>query len=164
MIIRTEQIKQVRHLIESHPVVGIIGARQVGKTTLARQAAEQTAGGAAFFDLENPEDLARLSDPMLALKGLKGLAVIDEIQRLPDLFTVLRVLVDRSDTIARFLILGSASPDLLRQSSESLAGRIIYHSKRPRFTWPTAACCMNLIPPSFPSDDKLFGEPRHRQH
>ncbi|HPR88992.1 MAG TPA: ATP-binding protein [bacterium] len=131
MIIRTEQIKQVRHLIESHPVVGIIGARQVGKTTLARQVAEQIAGGAAFFDLENPEDLARLSDPMLGLKGLKGLVVIDEIQRLPGLFTVLRVLVDRSDNNARFLILGSASPDLLRQSSESLAGRIIYHELFP---------------------------------
>lgn len=83
MIIRTEQIKQVRHLLESHPVVGIIGARQVGKITQARQVAEQTAGAASFFDLEKPEDLARLSDPMLGLKGLIGFVVIDEIQRLP---------------------------------------------------------------------------------
>ena len=68
-----------------------------------------------YFDLENPEDLARLSDPMLALKGLKGLVVIDEIQRVPELFPILRVLADRPKTSARFLVLGSASPELLRQ-------------------------------------------------
>jgi predicted AAA+ superfamily ATPase len=107
-------------------VVGIIGARQVGKTTLARMltAAKPPA---AYFDLEDPEDFARLADPMISLKRLRGLVVIDEVQRQPDLFPVLRVLVDRPRRPARFLVLGSASPDLLRQGSESLAGRIVYH-------------------------------------
>ena len=77
--------------------------------------------------MENPEDLSRLTDPMFTLKGLKGLVVIDEIQRCPELFPVLRVLADRPKGSARFLVLGSASPELLRQSSESLAGRIMYH-------------------------------------
>jgi len=84
----------------------------------------------SYFDLENPEDLARLSDPMLALKGVKGLVIIDEIQRQPDLFPVLRVLIDHPRSATRFLVLGSASPHLLRQSSETLAGRIVYHELR----------------------------------
>jgi predicted AAA+ superfamily ATPase len=84
-------------------------------------------GTVSYFDLENPEDLARLAEPMLALKGLGGLVVIDEIQRFPDLFPVLRVLADRSRPVTRFLVLGSASPELLQQTSETLAGRIAYH-------------------------------------
>jgi len=114
-------------LLRRHPVVGIIGARQVGKTTLARQLVGAVKEQVHYFDLENPEDLARLSEPMLALKRLEGLAVIDEIQRRPDLFPVLRVLVDRSGRPLRFLVLGSASPSLLAQGSETLAGRIVYH-------------------------------------
>lgn len=131
MIIRSGQIAKILHLLESHPVVGVIGARQVGKTTLAHQVAEKINGEISFFDLESPEDLARLSDPMLGLRDLAGLVVIDEIQRLPDLFPIIRVLVDRPDNSAHFLILGSASPDLLRQSSETLAGRIIFHELFP---------------------------------
>jgi predicted AAA+ superfamily ATPase len=104
----------------------LLGARQVGKTTLARKLASRRTGLVTFFDLENPEDLARLDEPMLALEGLRGLVVIDEIQRRPDLFPVLRVLIDRPHA-PRYLLLGSASPELLRQSSESLAGRIVYH-------------------------------------
>jgi uncharacterized protein len=127
MIDRPREIKTLRGLIARNPIVGIIGARQVGKTTLARSFVAQLRGPAHYFDLENPEDEARLGDPMLALKGLKGLVVIDEIQRLPGLFPVLRVLVDRPRPAARFLVLGSASPELLRQGSETLAGRIIYH-------------------------------------
>lgn len=111
----------------SAAVAGIIGARQVGKTTLARSFLTQWRGAAHYFDLENPEDEARLGDPMLSLKWLKGLVVIDEIQRLPGLFRVLRVLVDRKGSTVRFLVLGGASPELLRQGSETLAGRIIYH-------------------------------------
>jgi predicted AAA+ superfamily ATPase len=88
---------------------------------------EHVGGSYFYYDLENPEDLARLADPMFALKGLKGLVVIDEVQRFPELFPILRVLVDRPKASARFLVLGSASPELLRQGSESLAGRIIYH-------------------------------------
>lgn len=89
--------------------------------------ARKAAGPVSYFDLENPEDLTRLADPMLVLKDLKGLIVIDEIQRFPDLFQVLRVLVDRPRSPVRFLVLGSASPELLRQGSETVAGRIIYH-------------------------------------
>jgi predicted AAA+ superfamily ATPase len=94
---------------------------------LAREIVRHTARPTAYFDLESPEDLARLQDPLLALRALRGIVVIDEIQRLPDLFPVIRILVDRPRNPARFLILGSASPDLLRQSSETLAGRIIYY-------------------------------------
>lgn len=127
MIKRDKELKTITKLLQRHPVVGIVGARQVGKTTLARMVVARKKEPYAYFDLENPEDLARLADPMLALKDLKGLVVIDEIQQHPDLFTVLRVLVDRPKSNTRFLVLGSASPDLLRQSSETLAGRIIYH-------------------------------------
>ena len=127
MIDRKRDTKKLVSLLKRHPVVGIIGARQVGKTTLARSLSDQIRSASFYFDLENPEDLARLADPMLALKGLKGLVVIDEIQRLPELFPILRVLVDRQKASAHFLVLGSASPELLRQGSESLAGRIIYH-------------------------------------
>ncbi|MBA7714322.1 hypothetical protein ES703_123341 [subsurface metagenome] len=127
MIKRDKELKTIAKLLQRHPVVGIVGARQVGKTTLARMVVARKKGPYAYFDLENPEDLARLADPMLALKDLKGLVVIDEIQQHPDLFSVLRVLVDRPKSNTRFLVLGSASPDLLRQSSETLAGRIIYH-------------------------------------
>lgn len=130
MIERARELATLRRLLRQHPVVGIIGARQVGKTTLAHLLVSKTRSPSSIFDLENPEDLARLGDPMLALKGLKGFVVIDEIQRHPGLFSVLRVLVDRPRSTARFLVLGSASPDLLRQGSETLAGRIVYHELR----------------------------------
>jgi predicted AAA+ superfamily ATPase len=108
-------------------VAAILGARQVGKTTLAREFVRGERRRATIFDLERGQDLARLEDPEFALRGLRGIVVLDEIQRRPDLFPTLRVLVDRPRSGARFLVLGSASPDLLRQSSESLAGRIAYH-------------------------------------
>lgn len=114
-------------LLRQFPVVGLIGARQVGKTTLARELARASDEPVTLFDLEDPRDLARLRDPMLALEPLRGLVVIDEIQARPELFPTLRVLVDRTDRPARFLVLGSAAPAFLRQSSESLAGRIAYH-------------------------------------
>jgi predicted AAA+ superfamily ATPase len=124
---RREQQAQVTALLRRNPVVAILGARQVGKTTLAQQVARARKGPVTWFDLESPEDVARLAEPMLALSDLRGLVVLDEIQRRPDLFPVLRVLADRRRSTTRFLVLGSASPDLLRQSSESLAGRIAYH-------------------------------------
>ncbi len=127
MVPRTREVDSVIGLLDRHPVVGIIGARQVGKTTLARSVASAHAGPVACFDLEDSADLARLADARLALQGLEGLVVIDEVQRRPDLFPVLRVLVDRPGRATRFLVLGSASPHLLRQSAESLAGRIVYH-------------------------------------
>jgi predicted AAA+ superfamily ATPase len=104
-------------------VTALLGPRQSGKTTLARQAFAAVRRGERF-DLEDPRDLRRLQEPMTALEGLRGLVVLDEIQRLPGLFPVLRVLADRRPLPARFLVLGSAGPDLLRQSSETLAGRI----------------------------------------
>lgn len=109
------------------PVVGIIGPRQVGKSTLARQLAAE-ASGSTWFDLEDDADLARLAEPGLALGGLRGLVVIDEIQHRPNLFPMLRVLADRPGRPATFVVLGSAGPALLRQGAESLAGRIAWHA------------------------------------
>ncbi|MCK6481443.1 MAG: ATP-binding protein [Planctomycetaceae bacterium] len=123
---RPTDIAAVRDLLRDAPVVALLGARQVGKSTLAR-ALLREEGSSHLFDLEDPRDLARLEQPTLALEPLRGLVVLDEIQRRPDLFPVLRVLADRPGTPARFLVLGSASPGLLRQSSESLAGRIAFH-------------------------------------
>lgn len=127
-IVRTHHIDTVLAALERSPIVAILGPRQVGKTTLARELATYyKESGAAHFDLEDIDDLARLNEPRLALERLRGLVVIDEIQLRPELFPFLRVLADRPGTPARFLILGSASPQLLRQSSETLAGRIVYH-------------------------------------
>lgn len=117
----------LERLIANHPVVGLVGARQVGKTTLARVVAGRRSGPTHFFDLESNADRARLADPLLALSPLRGLVVLDEIQRLPEVFPTLRVLADRPRRPARFLVLGSAGPDLLRQSAETLAGRIAYY-------------------------------------
>ena len=122
MISRRTLLERIRIALDRSPVVVLTGARQVGKTTLARTFLSEHEPG--YFDLEDPQSLARLEEPRTALESLEGLVVIDEIQRRPDLFPVLRVLVDRRDRPARFLILGSASGDLLRQSSESLAGRM----------------------------------------
>jgi predicted AAA+ superfamily ATPase len=119
-------LRRLRSALAEFPVVGLLGARQVGKTTLAGQLADRWPREVHRFDLEDSADLARLADPMLALRPLRGLVVVDEVQRRADLFPALRVLADRARRPARFLVLGSASPDLLRQSSESLAGRIRY--------------------------------------
>ena len=125
MIARHAEDDVIRGLEES-PVVAILGARQVGKTTLARQVAARPDLGLPVhrFDLEDPRDLARLAEPGLALRRLTGLVVLDEVQRMPELFPLLRVLADRPEMPARFLLLGSATPALLRGASESLAGRI----------------------------------------
>ena len=127
MIDRELHARQITGLLKRFPVVAILGARQVGKTTLAASIAPTLSDRISRFDLENPSDLARLADPMLALQEPKGLVVLDEVQRRPELFPVLRVLADRKPVRTRFLVLGSAAPDLLRQSSESLAGRIAYY-------------------------------------
>ncbi len=125
---RPRHVAAIANLLEQFPVVAIIGARQVGKTTLARMmAVRHEVTPVVAFDLEDPRDRARLADPILALEPLRGLVILDEIQRLPEVFEVLRVLADRPDTPARFLVLGSAGPGLLRQGAESLAGRIAYY-------------------------------------
>lgn len=130
-------MKRFRHraalqaALRRSPVVAILGPRQVGKTTLAHELARGREGRVTRFDLEDAEHLHQLADPVLALRDLRGLVILDEIQRRPELFAVLRVLADRRPLPARFLVLGSAAPDLLRQGSESLAGRIHYHELTP---------------------------------
>jgi len=136
---RPRHVEQVKGLLRRSRVVAILGARQVGKTTLARRVAADARGKKAFFDLEDPRDLARLADPMLALGELSGLVVLDEVQRRPEIFPSLRVLADLPRG-PRFLVLGSASGDLLRQTSESLAGRIAFH--------PLAGLALDEVGPS----------------
>ena len=129
---RPGYLSRITFSFEVHPVVALLGPRQCGKTTLAKMYTEQYSDGEVIrFDLEDPTDLARLENPKLALEELSGLIIIDEIQRAPNLFDVLRVLVDQPSNQRRFLILGSASRELIRQSSESLAGRIGYIELRP---------------------------------
>ncbi len=122
MVERVQALGQIRRALKRSRVVALVGPRQCGKTTLARQLVRPDTLN--YFDLEDPASLARLAEPMLALAPLRGVVVIDEVQRRPDLFPILRVLADRKPLSARFLILGSASPTLLRQSSETLAGRV----------------------------------------
>lgn len=122
MIDRKADVRLVQTALKRSRVVALLGPRQCGKTTLARQFVP--ANSLNYFDLEDPTSLARLDQPDTVLRPLRGVVVIDEIQRRPDLFPLLRVLADRKPLPARFLILGSASPDLLKQSSETLAGRI----------------------------------------
>jgi hypothetical protein len=122
MIRRSSILASLHNALARSRVVVLVGPRQSGKTTLARELLEEDSVN--YFDLEDPASLARLDEPMTALRPLKGMVVIDEIQRRPDLFPVLRVLADRRNTPTRFLILGSASGNLMRQTSESLAGRM----------------------------------------
>lgn len=160
MIPRHRHETYLRRLLKQFPVVGLVGARQVGKTTLARSLAASAQGPVTFFDLEDPADLARLADPRLALESLTGLVVIDEVQHSEGLFALLRVLVDRPGNRASFLILGSADPKLLRQSSESLAGRIAYHELPPLAVDETGSDAMGRLwvrggfPRSFLAEDE----------
>ena len=124
MIKRAEKLNQIKNGFDRSPIVSITGLRQSGKTTLAKEFASQYQGSCTHFDLEDPRSLARLSEPMTALENLSGLVVIDEVQRLPAIFPVLRVLADRKEKPACFLLLGSASPLLIKEISESLAGRV----------------------------------------
>lgn len=122
MIPRPNALKRIAGVFNVHPIAALLGPRQCGKTTLARMIAEHEP--CTYFDLEHPVDIRRLDAPLRALEGLTGLVVIDEIQRRPALFELLRVLVDRPGNPARFLLLGSASSHLVKGVSESLAGRI----------------------------------------
>ncbi len=129
---RQDDLQRIGQCFAINPIVAILGPRQCGKTTLAKMYAETVEDFSAlnYFDLEKPDDLARLEEPQRALENLSGLIVIDEIQRKPDLFPLLRVLVDEKKP-RQFLILGSASRELIKQSSESLAGRISYLELTP---------------------------------
>lgn len=157
---RARFLRDIRRAFRAHPIVGLLGPRQCGKTTLARMFADSSwrpPGPVHRFDLEDPTDLARLEVPKLALQDLEGLVIIDEVQRVSDLFPVLRVLVDRParKPKARFLILGSASRDLIRQGSESLAGRIRFIELTPFSMVETGAGSLQRLwlrggfPPSF---------------
>ena len=151
MIQRSDAIEAIHRGLANNPGVALLGPRQCGKTTLARQVAQERSqllatqkpaaqkgesqmrgaqptqpGGVQFFDLENPSDATALDNPMLALQSLRGLVVLDEVQRKPELFPVLRVLMDRPENLAKFLLLGSASPYLVHGVTESLAGRVTF--------------------------------------
>ena len=160
VIPRTDHEAAIGALLRQFPIVGLIGARQVGKTTLARRVVAGAAQPVTQFDLEDPTDEARFSDPKLALEPLQGLVVIDEVQRQEGLFELLRVLVDRPGNAVRFLVLGSAGPDLLRQSSETLAGRIAYHELPPFRVNETGTGSIERLwvrggfPPSFLAPDE----------
>ncbi|KAF0122253.1 MAG: ATPase AAA [bacterium] len=131
MITRKVQ-KTVELSLKQYPVVGILGPRQVGKTTLARAIQSILTQKSVYLDLELPSDLSKLQDPELYMGQFRDcLVIIDEIQRMPNLFPLVRALVDQKRVAGRFLILGSASPELLKHASESLAGRIIYHELSP---------------------------------
>src|SRR3990172_4687660 len=127
MIPRPDHLQQLTRGLADFPVVALLGPRQVGKTTLAGQLVAQWAGSTQYFDLEDPDDQARLADPSFVLRPFDGLVVLDEIQTRPDLFPLLRVLADRPGPPARFLLLGSAAPELLRHTAETLAGRVGFH-------------------------------------
>ena len=130
-MIRGHYLKQIDLDFQVHPIVVLLGPRQSGKTTLARQYAKSQPQAIHYFDLEDPTDLAALADPKLTLSSLAGLIIIDEVQRLPELFPVLRVLVDQNREKQQFLILGSASRTLIFQTSETLAGRVAYLEVHP---------------------------------
>lgn len=132
--------------LKTYPIVGILGSRQVGKTTLAKTVKEMVRTDAVYLDLELPSDLNKLQDAELYLRQFeKSLVIIDEIQRMPSLYPLLRALVDQNRIGGRFLILGSASPELIRHSSESLAGRIIYHELSPLNIFETDAGKFNNL-------------------
>ena len=124
MIDRPNKLRAIQDGFDRSSIVSITGLRQSGKTTIAKEFTSKFSGKSNHFDLEDPRSLARLTEPMTALEGLSGLVVIDEVQRMPSLFPILRVLADRKDRTAKFLLLGSASPVLIKEISESLAGRV----------------------------------------
>jgi len=131
MMIERKINKRILDSLKTFPVVGILGSRQVGKTTLAKEI-QKKYKKCLYLDLELPSDLNKIEDPELFLSHYpETLIIVDEIQRMPGLFPVIRALVDQNRVPGRFLILGSSSPDLLKQASESLAGRIIYHELSP---------------------------------
>jgi hypothetical protein len=132
MMIKRNQTGSVQAALRKFPVVGLLGPRQVGKTTLAKHIGQLQKNRSVYLDLELPSDVTKLTDAELYLSRLSDrLVILDEIQRMPSLLPLLRALVDRDRRPGRFLILGSAAPDLIREASETLAGRIVYHELTP---------------------------------
>lgn len=131
-MIKRNIIHKIEKSLKTVPVIGLLGPRQVGKTTLAKKIQKNSRKKVVYLDLELPSDLNKLADPELYLKRYENdLVVIDEIQRMPSLFPLIRALVDQNRIAGRFLILGSASPSLIKRASESLAGRVAYHELTP---------------------------------
>ena len=153
MLKRQELVEAVECGLVGNPGVVLLGPRQCGKTTLARQIA--AGQGAAFFDLENPDDAAALEQPMMVLAPLRGLVVLDEVQRRPEIFECLRVLMDRADQPAKFLLLGSASPHLVRGVTESLAGRV---APAPNFSPEARSLLQHLRRGSGPCPKPFAGD------
>ena len=132
MEIKRAAYAQLQRNLQLYPAAAILGARQVGKTTLARAYAQATGITTTYLDLENPEDLVRLTDPLAFFRSVADhLVIIDEVQRKPELFQLLRVLIDEDRRNGRFLLLGSSSPSVIREAAESLAGRIAYADLYP---------------------------------
>jgi len=165
MILRSNE-HAVLELLTNFPVVALTGARQVGKTTLAKRIAANRDGKTVHLDLESPRDEGKLADPELFFERFDDhLIIIDEIQRRPDLFPVLRAVIDRNRRPGRFLLLGSASPVLIRESSESLAGRITYE-ELPPFTWQEISAQFDIsrlwirggFPEAFLSDNRSYSQ------
>lgn len=130
-LINRKVVGSVRKYLDNFKALAILGPRQCGKSTLAKEILKSFPGS-VYLDMENPADRIKLSDPVLFLTNVSdSLVCIDEIQHVPELFSVLRGIIDRNDRNGQFLILGSASRDLIRQSSETLAGRIIYVELTP---------------------------------
>lgn len=131
-MIERQKLTTTLEIVRNFPVLGIVGPRQVGKTTLSKQLMNEIDKESIYIDLENPRDLARMADPVLFFeRNLERCVILDEIQRMPELFPILRSMVDLKRISGRFIILGSASPELIRDSSESLAGRIAYEELSP---------------------------------
>ena len=145
MIGRLQKNNIIKSLL-SFPVVALMGPRQVGKTTLAKELAQEYGRSVIYLDLELSSDLNRLQSPELYLREhADSLIIIDEIQRMPELFPLLRALVDQRRTPGRFMILGSASPDIMKHASESLAGRVVYHELSPLCLAETGAAAMQEL-------------------
>ena len=146
MMIERNLIRPIKDSLKKYPVVGLIGCRQVGKTTLARVLQKDLGKRVIYLDLELPSDIAKLHDSELYLSQFPdSLVIIDEIQRMPSLFPLIRALVDKRRVGGRVLILGSASPHLIKEAPESLAGRIIYHELKPLTITETGSSDINKL-------------------
>ncbi|MEM7174086.1 MAG: ATP-binding protein [Bacteroidota bacterium] len=162
---RTTFLAQIKNQFFVTPIVALLGPRQCGKTTLAKQYAEnlhRQKEAITFFDLEDTFDLMRLENPRLTLESLSGLIIIDEIQKRPDLFPILRVLIDKNRAKQRYLILGSASRELIKQSSETLAGRIGYIELTPFQTSETNQMERLWLRGGFPPSYLSVSQPKSR--
>lgn len=148
---RDHHLEQINFLFKVHPIVGLLGPRQSGKTTMAKLFAKSFKGTVHYFDLEDPAMVEILKEPKTTLYNLEGLIIIDEIQRRPELFPTLRFIIDNRRDVQKYLILGSASRDMIKQSSESLAGRIGYEEIHPFSAYEVADTQKLFLRGGFPN-------------